>query len=158
MADELELPARFWAKVDKSGSCWLWTGAINHRGYGRFRWDGDARLAHRVAYLTLVGPLDAGMQVDHICYERRCVNPAHLHAVSQSQNQENRSGARVDSASGVRGVYLDKRTGKWWACAISGKDRRYSGPHVELDDAAEAARQLRNQLHTNNLMDQREAA
>lgn len=70
--------------------CWEWQGYVNKYGYGDAgrRIDGKYRhiMAHRLAYLTLVGPIPEGMQLDHLCRNRRCVNPAHLEPVTCKEN------------------------------------------------------------------------
>lgn len=80
---------RFWEKVDASGDCWIWTGAKDQHGYGRIglgtREDGIAA-AHRVAYELLIGPIPAGLTIDHLCINPPCVNPDHLEAVSMEEN------------------------------------------------------------------------
>ena len=78
---------RFWEKValDPNG-CWVWTGATNDGGYGQLRTDGVTQYAHRLAYETFVGPIPDGLQIDHLCRTRLCVNPAHLEAVTQREN------------------------------------------------------------------------
>jgi hypothetical protein len=77
---------RFWAKVDKSGDCWIWIGAKTRGGYGSFHGSDGERLAHRWAYRALVGPIPEGLHIDHLCRVRACVNPAHLEAVTQQEN------------------------------------------------------------------------
>lgn len=78
---------RFWAKVDASGDCWLWTGARKSEGYGSFSIrHGDSVYAHRFAYQQLVGPIPAGLQLDHLCRVRNCVNPDHLEPVERKVN------------------------------------------------------------------------
>lgn len=67
--------------------CWAWTGALNSRGYGCFAIKGKSQLSHRVAYSMLVGPIPDGMEVDHLCRNKRCCNPAHLEAVTRLVNQ-----------------------------------------------------------------------
>ena len=80
---------RFWSKVDKSGECWLWTGASHGKdGYGAFKSPpGMSRLAHRVAWqLTHGSPPPEGLVLDHLCRVRRCVNPAHLEPIENLAN------------------------------------------------------------------------
>lgn len=78
---------RFHAKVVVEASgCWRWTANTLPNGYGRFWLNGEKRYAHRAAYEMFVGPIPPGLQVDHLCRSRRCVNPAHLEAVSQRVN------------------------------------------------------------------------
>ncbi len=77
---------RFWSKVNKTETCWLWMASSDHKGYGQFRLDGKNRKAHRVAYELLIGPIPDGLQIDHLCRVRHCVNPAHLEAVTCQEN------------------------------------------------------------------------
>ena len=76
---------RFWAKVEKSDGCWIWTGS-SMRAYGKF-WDGlRAVPAHRWAYEEAVGPIPEGMTLDHLCRVPRCVRPDHMEPVSAVEN------------------------------------------------------------------------
>lgn len=78
---------RFWSKVDAGGDCWLWTGAKQKSGYGKFSAPGGKTvLAHRFAYGALVGAIPQGLTLDHLCRVRRCVNPDHLEPVSAIEN------------------------------------------------------------------------
>ena len=78
---------RFWAKVDKTDTCWLWTGAIaGTTGYGSFYFNGSMGGAHRFAYEHFVGPIPEGYWIDHLCRVRRCVNPDHLAVVTPREN------------------------------------------------------------------------
>ena len=78
--------ARFWSKVEKTESCWLWTGPTDE-GYGRFFTQRErGGRAHRWSYEHHVGPIPDGLQIDHLCRVRRCVRPDHLEAVTQTEN------------------------------------------------------------------------
>lgn len=66
--------------------CWLWVGFTGRDGYGRHQAAGRHRLAHRTAYEAFVGPIPDGLQLDHLCRVRHCVNPEHLEAVTQQIN------------------------------------------------------------------------
>ena len=68
--------------VNKTDSCWLWTGTINRDGYGVYR----GKLAHRISYIQHVGLFPPGTVTDHLCRVRNCVNPLHLEAVSRGEN------------------------------------------------------------------------
>ena len=86
MAKRQPVEPRFLAKVQKTASCWLWTAWVERNGYGRFWLDGWQQSAHRVAYELYVGPIPKGLEIDHLCRVRHCVNPAHLEAVTASEN------------------------------------------------------------------------
>ncbi len=76
---------RFWSQVEFTEACWNWTGSQNGTGYGRF-WDGTNTYAHRWSYEFCVGPIPDGLQIDHLCRNRGCVNPEHLEAVTPQTN------------------------------------------------------------------------
>jgi hypothetical protein len=79
------LEGRFWARVDKSGDCWVWTGGRRGR-YGAFWVEGQQMGAHRFAYELLVGPIPDGLTLDHLCCNPPCVNPGHLEPVTFREN------------------------------------------------------------------------
>jgi hypothetical protein len=142
--------ARFWAKVDKSGECWLWTASRKPNGYGQFMMWPKLRYAHRVAYELLVGPAPETADLDHTCHNRACVNPEHLRVTDRKQNLENHSGPPSNNTSGVRGVYWSKQHGKWHA-RVQHNGRTYgAGLHSLLHDAEAAVIAKRNQLFTHN--------
>jgi len=77
----------FWSKVDARGPCWEWrTAESGHYGEAPRAYRGISRLAHRVSYTILVGPIPVGLVLDHICRNPRCVNPDHLEPVTQGTN------------------------------------------------------------------------
>lgn len=77
---------RFWVKVERTPGCSLWLGGCIPEGYGRF-WDGERRIgAHVWAYERYVGPVPAGMVLDHLCRVRRCIEVKHLQPVTNKEN------------------------------------------------------------------------
>lgn len=78
--------ARFWTKVNVTESCWLWLGHVSSNGYGSLRHNGKQVKAHRFSYERARGPIPEGLQLDHLCRVRSCVNPAHLEIVTQREN------------------------------------------------------------------------
>ena len=87
-AHDIIAAQRFWSKVEKTDDCWNWTGARSNGGYGNF-WDHPNKRtvrAHRWSYEHSVGPIPAGLDLDHLCRNRACVNPAHLEPVSRREN------------------------------------------------------------------------
>lgn len=81
---------RFWAKVikgERPDSCWEWAGCHNHKGYSHFSLEGGRTVgAHRYSYELVIGPIPEGLQLDHLCRNRGCVNPAHLEPVTNQEN------------------------------------------------------------------------
>jgi hypothetical protein len=78
---------RFTAKYEvDAGGCWLWTASRDWGGYARLGVNGKASKAHRWAYEHFVGPIPPGLELDHLCRVRHCVNPAHLEPVTRREN------------------------------------------------------------------------
>lgn len=76
---------RFWAKVNKTETCWLWT-ASRKGSYGGFKIEGKTVYAHRFAYERIVGAIPANRELDHLCRVRNCVKPEHLELVTHAEN------------------------------------------------------------------------
>lgn len=83
------LPDRYWARVDKTDSCWLWTGRLDKDGYAQMRYQGRQPLVHRLAYEDAHGvKLTPEQTIDHLCNVRNCVNPDHLEVCAAVENMQ----------------------------------------------------------------------
>lgn len=71
---------------EPNSGCWLWLGALKDTGYGRLILAGRYWAAHRLSYVLYKGPIPDGLEIDHLCRTRCCVNPDHLEAVTRSVN------------------------------------------------------------------------
>lgn len=147
---------RFLDKVNKTATCWNWTAAISEGdGYGRFGIGQCVKLAHRVSFELSIGTIPLGMEIDHKCHNRKCVNPEHLRIVTSQKNSENHSGPQSNSKTGIRGVYWVIGKSKWGA-SVNQKGRKYFvGYFDDIQDAAEAVLAKRNELFTHNNFDRR---
>ena len=102
MTRRVSVEERLTTFVDRSDAdgCWPWIGHVNRFGYSQMKINGKTRIGHRMAYEHFVGPIPPGLTVDHTCHNeddscqggpsclhRRCVNPAHLEAVTADVNK-----------------------------------------------------------------------
>lgn len=108
---EATFEARFWEKVQKTVSCWLWMGSKSD-GYGSIRYNGKPTKAHRVSWIMHFGPIPKTKHVLHKCDNRPCVNPEHLWLGTNTDN------------------VLD-RVAKGRSAALKGS----RNPHAVLDEA-----------------------
>lgn len=87
----------FWNRVDTNGPmptnkpelgrCWMWTGSKQRQGYGMvYFYGGLTKMAHRMAYEFIKGPIPEGLTLDHLCRNHPCVNPNHLEPVTNREN------------------------------------------------------------------------
>lgn len=129
--------------------CILWTGAKTDKGYGILKSQGRVRRVHRLAYEIANGPA-GGLQVDHSCRIRHCINPEHLRPATNKQNRENLAVTSTNSSSGLRGVFWDKRERKWRAKVKHDGATVLDKHFKNLDAAKTAVAAKRNELYTHN--------
>jgi len=146
---------RFWEKVEKSESgCWNWTGALSWNGYGMFRESPDPKVssarAYRYSYTLANGPIREGMQIDHKCFTKKCVNPDHLREVTVKQNSENRPGPQSTSKTGVQGVHWLTAARKYRGGVRHNGRMHWVGLFDSLAEAEAAVIAKRNELFTHN--------
>lgn len=91
---------RLWEKVQKTDSCWIWTGTKNPKGYGRIVVMGKPRPVHRVAYELVHGTISDSLHLDHLCRRRDCVRPDHLEPVTNHENALRGARARTHCRNG----------------------------------------------------------
>jgi hypothetical protein len=143
---------RFWAKVQKTDTCWLYTAGWKNQGYGMFYVDAGRHhvLAHRYSYELAKGPIPDGLEIDHrhTC-PKNCVNPDHLRLATRKQQQENLAGALKTSSSGYRGV--DRLPSGGWRARVQHNGRTIHVGCFRLKLlAVQAAQRKRIELFTHN--------
>lgn len=150
---------RFLIKVDFSGECWEWTSNLHsdEYPYGLFnvlrngRW--SIMRAHRWAWNKYITELKSFEQLDHLCFNCRCVNLDHLRVVTNKQNAEHLRGPGKRNTSGYLGVSYDKSRDKWIARVKHLDKNYYCGRFRTAAEANEAAILGRKQLFTHNNRD-----
>ena len=106
----LTMEEKFWRKVDKTPTCWLWTSLLQHRGYGIFFVSGFGYIqAHRYSWEMASGPIPEGLFVCHTCDVPKCVRPGHLFLGTPKDNMDDmwkkgRSGPQKARAAGLKWV------------------------------------------------------
>lgn len=129
----------FWERVNKTDSCWLWTGSRTKK-YGSFSIGGRTHFAHRFSY-TLKFQIPDGMELDHLCREPLCVRPSHLEPVTHKENVRRGSAPTAINSRKTHcknghqftpeNTYQRRDGRECWACK---RDRRGSN---NIEDTAE---------------------
>lgn len=128
-----DLPQRVLEKIrtrDEFGGCWIWTGSRVPHGYGETQWrkiDGKwkKKLVHRWMYEAMIGEIPAGLQMDHLCRTRSCVNPYHLEPVTQAENRERGLGMQwIEKTRCKLGHELTETNAVWIQSAGKKRHRR----------------------------------
>lgn len=140
------------AKTARDGDCLIWTGATRRDGYGVTSINNKMAAVHRYVWERSNGPIPEGMQVDHICHRRNCVNLAHLRLATHKQNNEHRTMSR-NNKSGYRGVCWEPRRKKWVVQVTHNRRVFHVGYFDTVEEAGEAARLKRLELYTHNNLD-----
>ena len=153
--DRATHPVRRWNSLEEAfaqfsavreDGCAQWSGGMSSGGYGRITSGGVTMPAHRYAWERVNGPIPEGMVIDHMCWNRACVNVDHLRVVTQGQNSQNREGAMPGTKSGVRNVSWANREKRWVArVRVDGK-LHCGGYFKTIEEAERAALALRREL------------
>lgn len=84
-------------EMGHSTPCWVWSGPLTNRGYGQIKLDQrTCKRSHRVMYEREVGPIPAGLTLDHLCRVRACINPEHLEPVTIAENVRRGDSAKLN--------------------------------------------------------------
>ena len=87
---------RFWEKVQKTDSCWIWKAGLDKDGYGQFSVRFKNFRAHRFAFFLVKGGIDTGLVIDHLCKNKNCVNPNHLELTTVCENSRRGNQAKIN--------------------------------------------------------------
>ena len=116
--------------------CIVWTDHLSTHGYGILNVDGKMAYAHRLNYELTYGPVAKGLEVDHMCHNRACLNVEHLRAVTKSQNQANRRGPARTNKIGVLNV--SERNGRFQGSFTRNGKRFHVGTFATPEEARAA--------------------
>jgi len=133
-----------WVVIGDPLECWNFVGNINTTGYGRFTSRGRRWLAHRYAFTCAYGDIPLGMEIDHACRNRSCVNPEHLRVATHRENMRNMV-ANKDNISGFKGVTQNHK--RWMALITVDYKIKYLGTFDTPEEAHLAYQSAAKQYH-----------
>lgn len=133
-------------RVEWQGSCLVWTWGLSDQGYGAFTLNKTSYYAHRVAWEAQKGPIPEGMTVDHMCFNRKCVNIGHLRLLTHRENTQHRLVANYRNTSGYRGVWWNESNKGFCAVVHSMGETYYLGTFKDPREAGIVAAQKRRDL------------
>ena len=82
----LTIAERLTRRSERRGGCYEWVGSRNQKGYGRIKINGRMQSVHRVVWELVNGPIPAGLEIDHRCGNRACIESVHLRLVTHLEN------------------------------------------------------------------------
>lgn len=146
---------RFDRYIDKTGDCWEWLGSVDKNGYAHFNLsavNGGGRVqAHRYAHERFIGEIPPKYEVDHLCFNSKCVKPEHLEAVTKAENLRRKrkehsfTVQHTRNTSGRVGV-TQIRDGKLWLANLSYKGKKFKTTYHKTFEEAVASREAMERL------------
>jgi len=133
------LPVRVREKIfiEPNSGCWLWLDALSRKGYGAFYFDKKTYPAHQWIFVYFGGIISDGLQIDHLCRCKSCVNPLHLEAVTIVENVRRHWSSWVPTTHCSRGHRYVYRIGNQPVCRVcknAAQRIRRSGVRRDLDE------------------------
>lgn len=122
--------------------CLEWQGFRNRHGYGETYSGGSRKMAHRMAYELVHGPIPSGRYVDHICGNTACIEVSHLRLATPGENVQYQTKLNRSNTSGFRGAYRTKE-GRWEAAAQKDGVRYRLGTYETAEEAGAVAARWR---------------
>lgn len=127
-AKKIPMQDRFWDKVLKTDTCWVWIGKLSDQGYGILTdYETKQYRAHLLAWTWENGPVPDGLELDHLCRNRACVRVSHLEAVTHKTNMERGANAQATHCANghprtPENTGINSKEG-WKRCLICHRER-----------------------------------
>lgn len=138
-------------RTRREGTCLIWTGSISKGGYatynGKLAKQEGTTLLHRLVWMQAHSSIPKGIEIDHMCHTRNCVEISHLRLADKGLQARNHEGLRSDNTSGALGVNFSREKNKYYVRVYYQKVRYNGGYHHTFDEAVDAADALRRKLY-----------